>query len=202
MGSVVHLRPDAVARQRESEFTHVVGMLIALGSWGMMFGALFFIYLGLRAQTLSWPPPGLPPLPLRLPIVNTLVIIASSVTLTRALKVLRAGDRRRALALMGATAALGVAFVGLQLLLWRGLWLDGITTSTGTLGTVFYGLTVLHALHVGAGLLVLSYLLAAVWRQGSAHQLMRRAVSLRLCGMFWHFVGAVWILMFIGLFLL
>ena len=202
MGSVVQLRPEALARQRESEFTRVIGMMIALGSWAMMFAALFFVYLGLRAQALAWPPPGLPPLPLVLPGINTLVIIVSSFTLVQALKVLRAGDRRRALRLMGVTFGLGLTFVALQLQLWRGLWLEGITFQTGTLGTVFYGLTILHALHVAAGLLVLGYLWVTVWRQAGGHQLTHSAVSLRLCGMFWHFVGAVWILMFLGLFLL
>lgn len=202
MGSVVQLRPETLAQQRESEFTRVIGMMIALGSWGMMFSALFFVYLGLRSQALSWPPPGLPALPLLLPGINCLVIIASSFTLARALKVLRAGERRRALTLMGVTVGLGLTFVALQLLLWRGLWLEGINFQTGTLGTVFYGLTILHALHVAAGLLVLGYLWMSVWRQAAGHQLTRSAVSLRLCGMFWHFVGAVWLLMFIGLFLL
>ena len=201
MGSVVQLRPDAVVQQRERELTHVIGMMVALGSWTMMFAALFFMYLGLRAQALAWPPPGLPALPLLLPSINTVAIVVSSFTLARALRHLREGERSQALTMMGITAVLGITFVVLQVLLWRGLWLDGITTQTGTLGTVFYGLTVLHAVHVAAGLVVLGFLLMSVWKQASGHQLTRSATTLRLCAMFWHFVDAVWVLMFIGLFL-
>ncbi len=102
---------------------------------------------------------------------------------------------------MSATLVLGLAFVGLQLLLWRNMWAAGLTSSAGTLGTVVYGLTILHALHVAAGIVVLAYLLARVVSgTRGADRLHKRVLSLRLCGMFWHFVDAVWVLMFVGMF--
>jgi heme/copper-type cytochrome/quinol oxidase subunit 3 len=204
MAAVVPLRPAAAAQQRARELTHAVGMAIALGSWAMMFGALFFVYLGLRAQALSWPPPGLGPLPLGLPLANTVVLLASSATLVHAQKRLRAGQRQSALYGLAVTLLLGLGFVALQLLLWRSLWGRGITTSTGTLGTVVYALTSLHALHVAAGIVVLGWLVRTVWRHrtGGAAELERRALTLRLCGMFWHFVDGVWVVMFLGMFVL
>jgi heme/copper-type cytochrome/quinol oxidase subunit 3 len=196
MGSVIELRPQAIAQERQRDLTGAIGMMVALGSWAMMFAALFFVYLGLRSQALAWPPPGLS-LPRLLPAMNTAVILLSSVTLVRALAELRHGRRRPAVALMGATFALGTLFVLLQVLLWRGMWLEGITPATGTLGTVVYALTALHAIHVVAGLLVLGYLLAVALIGG---QMDRRVRTLRLCGMFWHFVDAVWVVMFVGMF--
>lgn len=100
---------------------------------------------------------------------------------------------------MLAAFALGSAFVGLQTLLWWTTWQQGITPSTGTLGTVFYSLTVLHALHVTAGLAVLAYLLGMTL---GGRSMAGRVTTLRLCGMFWHFVGGVWAFMFVGMFLL
>ncbi len=199
MHNVVQLHPPALLEQRRNEQTSAIGMMVALGSWGMMFAALFFMYLGLRAHTLAWPPPGLPALPIALPSLNTVVIGCSSVALVRALRSMREGQRRPASLWMLATFVLGLAFVGLQTLLWWTTWQQGLTPSTGTLGTVFYSLTVLHALHVAAGLAVLAYLLGMTL---GGRSMAERVTTLRLCGMFWHFVGGVWAFMFVGMFLL
>lgn len=198
MSNVVQLDPRAIARERAKETTGAIGMMVALGAWAMMFAALFFAYLGLRAQSRSWPPPGLS-LPLALPALNTVVMVASSVTLSRALKRLREGSRPSAVRWMGTTAVLGSLFVALQIVLWRNLWLDGIDFSTGVVGAVLYALTSLHALHVVGGLVVLGYLLVVALRGA---QLQRKASTLRYCGMYWHFVDAVWVLMFAGMFLI
>jgi len=198
--NVVDLRPAAAAQQRSKELTSAIGMMVALGSWTMMFGALFFVFLALRDQAISWPPPGLE-LPMVLPTVNTVVIVVSSFTLAHALKQLRGGEHRASLRWMLTTFVLGLAFVVLQIVLWRDMWNDGITTSTGTLGTVVYGLTGLHALHVAAGVVVLGYLVAVARRRSSdVPNRQQHVISLRLCGMFWHFVDVVWILMFLGMF--
>ncbi len=201
MATVVELRPEVAAKRRQEELTSSIGMMVALGSWTMMFGALFFIYLALRAQTSSWPPPG-QHLPMVLPAINTAVIIGSSVTLVRALDALRSGKHKGSVMWMSITLGLGILFCVLQLVLWQQMWADGLTTSAGTLGTVVYGLTVLHALHVAAGVLVLAYLLAqALSRARGAERMHKRLLSLRMCGMFWHFVDVVWVLMFVGMFL-
>ena len=201
MATVVELRPQVAAKRRQQELTSSIGMMVALGSWTMMFGALFFMYVSLRAGTTSWPPPG-QHLPFVLPAINTAVIVASSVTLVKALGDLRDGRHRASIAWMSITLGLGVAFVLLQVVLWHNMWVDGLTSSAGALGTVVYGLTVLHALHVVAGVLVLAYLLAqALSSARGADRIHKRMLSLRLCGMFWHFVDAVWVLMFVGMFL-
>lgn len=201
MATVVELRPAIAAARQRNELTSTIGMMVALGSWTMMFGALFFTYLAMRAQTTSWPPPG-QHLPIVLPALNTVVIIGSSLTLVKALQGLRDGRHKQAVSWMSVTLGLGMLFVLLQVVLWRTMWLDGLTSSAGTLGTVVYGLTILHAIHVVAGVVVLAYLLArALGRARGADRMHRQMLSLRLCGMFWHFVDVVWVLMFVGMFL-
>lgn len=199
MANVIELNPAARARQRGTEFTHVVGMVVALASWGMMFACAFFVYFGLRSQEAMWPPVGLPRLPVALPALNTVVIIASSLTLGRALATMRRGGP--AVRWMGVTLGLGLGFVGLQLLLWRNMWLDGVTVATGKVGTVFYGLTGLHAVHVAAGIAVLGYLMFRASRDAKSPYDPTPVVRLRMCGMFWHFVGGVWVFMFLAMFL-
>src|SRR5688572_24518481 len=89
MATVARLRP----RARE-EFTASLGMVIFLASWAMMFAALFFAYAVVRSRALSWPPPGIPALPVALPALNTLVLLASSGTYSMGARSIERGNRR------------------------------------------------------------------------------------------------------------
>lgn len=193
MGSVARIEP----RAREN-FTQSLGMIVALGSWAMMFGALFFVYAALRAGTRVWPPPGLPVLPVGLPLVNTAVLLGSSAALVLGTRAL-AGGRRRALpGWVLAALVLGVVFLALQVVMWRGLWLQGLVPQTGAFASVFYGLTALHAAHVLGGLVVLGVIFVRALRGVYTEHNVNRV---RVAGMFWHFVDVVWILMFVALYL-
>ena len=194
MGAVVELRPRA-----KEDFTSVLGMMIALGAWAMMFGALFFMYAGMRSKALMWPPPGVPRLPVALPAVNTVVLLASSGAIALGVRSLRKGERRALSAWLAVAAVLGATFLALQVVVWRDVWAAGLQPSTGAYGSVFYGLTALHAVHVAAGLLViLLVLVRSLLGKYTEHSVMK----VRLPAMFWHFVDAVWVLMFVSLYLL
>lgn len=194
MGTIVELRP----RARE-DFTYSLGMIIALASWAMMFGGLFFMYLGIRSRALVWPPVGVPRLPLALPAVNTGVLVASSVALAGGVQALRHGRRRALASWIAAAIALGAAFLGLQFVVWRGMWDAGLRPDTGAYGSVFYGLTALHAVHVAAGLVMLLVVFARSLRGVYTEH---NVVRVRVCAMFWHFIDVVWALMFLSLYLL
>ncbi|MCC6558452.1 MAG: heme-copper oxidase subunit III [Polyangiaceae bacterium] len=193
MGTVVDLRP----RARE-DFTRYLGMIIALAAWAMMFGALFFAYVGLRSRAPMWPPMGTPRLPIGLPALNTVVLLGSSVAFSRGVNALRQGRRGALASWVLVTAALGVTFLVLQLVVWRDLWAAGLLPSSGTYGSVFYGLTALHAVHVAAGLIALLVVAARALRGVYTEH---NVVRVRVCGLFWHFVDAVWVLMFFSLYL-
>jgi cytochrome c oxidase subunit 3 len=174
-------------------------MLIFLGSWAMMFAALFFSYGFVRAKSVTWPPPGIPPLPVLLPALNTLILLLSSFTFARGLKELRRGRKRSFPWAVLATFALGALFLGLQFQVWISLWNAGLQTTSGLFGSVFYGLTTIHALHVAVGLLILGWVFVrSLQGRYSEHN----HINIRLCTMFWHFVDGVWVLMFISLYLL
>lgn len=194
MGSVVELRP----RHRE-DFTSSLGMIIFLASWAMMFSALFFSYGYVRARSVTWPPPGFPSLPVALPAVNTLILLASSFTFSRGLHEIKQGRRRALSAWVGATIVLGAVFLALQVVVWRSVSLSGLQFNSGLLGGVFYGLTTFHALHVAVGLLILLWVFARSL-QGAYSE--HKYITIRLCTMFWHFVDVVWILMFVSIYLL
>lgn len=183
----------------ESRRTSFVGMVMALASWTMLFVALFFSYAVLRLNAATWPPDGLAPLPKALPLLNTLVLLLSSCVLhqgTRPDAEEKPGALRRALLF---TMLLGGLFLALQLAVWIPLWQHGFRIdNTGTYGSIFYGLTVFHALHVLAGLLALAVLLpgASAGRYASG-----RSSAVRSSAMFWHFVDVVWVVMFVAVYL-
>lgn len=175
------------------------GMVIFLGSWAMMFAALFFSYAVLRISAPIWPPPGFARLPLGVPAINTLLLLASSRTLSAALGQLERAELQRARRGLSRTIALGAVFVALQCKLWKDLWNEGLHLDSGAYGGTFYLLTVFHVLHVVVGLGLLLRLLAPLVRSVPAAPGRTPAT---LTAMFWHFVGVVWVLTFAALYLL
>ena len=174
-----------------------LGMIIFLGSWAMMFGAMFFAYARLRITSPSWPPFGEDALPLGLPGLNTAVLIVSSVTVHMALRALRGKELSVFRWWMLITLALGSSFMALQLIVWSDLWATGLTLSSGTYGSLFYTLTAFHALHVVVGLGLLVWLAAPSLRRRPRAP---SRSSVRVASMFWHFVDVVWIVMFLAVY--
>ena len=191
--AVVPYRP----RTARSDATAWLGMIIFLGSWSMMFAALFFAYAVLRSRAASWPPLGTPPLPLLLPAANTVVLAASGGALQRGLLSARRGYLAAVAPWVRASLGLGVVFLLLQCSVWAGLWRAGLRPGGGPFPSVFYGLTAFHALHVLVGVGGLSWL---ALRARSRAYGPGRHVALRLWTGFWHFVGVVWLLLFITVF--
>ena len=195
MGSVLPYRPP---RARE-ETTAWLGMVIFLGSWAMMFAALFFAYGYVRTRGGEWPPAGVPRLPTLLPALNTLVLLASSACLQYGIASVRSGGPRLFLALVAALL-LGAVFLALQLWLWNALYSGGLhANSGGSYGSVFYGLTGFHALHVLVGLFGVGLLCRRAYKGEFSPA---KYLPVRLWAMYWHFVGIVWALMFVSVFLL
>jgi len=196
MGDVLRYRPP----RAHEETTAYVGMVIFLASWAMMFAALFFAYGYVRSRAAVWPPPDLPLLPILLPLLNTAVLGGSSAALQLGGWWIARGNVHRLVWALGVAVALGALFLALQVVLWSNLYGQGLRPSTGgPYGSVFYGLTCFHALHVLVGLGGLAWL----WRQGSVGLLSAaRHLPLRLWTMYWHFVGVVWALMLVSIFLI
>lgn len=192
--------PATMTAPRETPRTRVdatLGMLLFIGSWSMAFGTLLLALFVLRQRQPSWPPQGvaLPSFPMA--AAATGVLVLSSVVLAAGVARLRAG--RRAAGAWALALLLGLAFAALQTWLWFDLLDAGRGPSSGTYESLFYGLTWFHAAHVACGLVGLLAVLPGVLsgRYGAQRQSTPRNVAL-----FWHFVDAVWILLFVSLFVL
>lgn len=194
-GRVVALHPE----MEEANLTSVVGMMIFLGSWAMMFLALFFSYMLIRFNAEFWPPAGFEDVPFQMPAVNTVLMVASSFVYHRGWKALNAGKPEVFSRYVMATMGLGLLFMILQGRLWLSLWTGGLELSSGIYGGFFYLLTVFHALHVVVGLTLLGWL----WFQsGRSSGVAKRGVRARVVGLFWHFVDVAWVVTFFLIFVL
>ena len=143
------------------------------------------------------------PLPISLLLVNTLVLLASSATMEMAR---RQVTKRAALAPLEGipgvslnerylpwlplTIVLGFGFVAGQSMAWREMAAHGYYLATTPSSTFVYLATILHAVHVGAGLIAL--LCAAEMAALKASWDARRIV-VDISGWYWHFMGALWI---------
>ena len=194
------LAAEALAEELPEEDTLAQsGMIIFLGSWAMMFAALFFSYAVLRISAPIWPAPGFTRLPLALPALHTALLLASSRTLAIGLARLKRRQLKKTRDALLRTIALGAVFVALQCKVWRDLWTNGLHLDSGAYGGTFYLLTVFHILHVVVGLGLLTRLAAPLLRRAPVAP---RPTLARVTAMFWHFVGAVWLVMFVAVYVL
>ncbi|NKE35975.1 heme-copper oxidase subunit III [Natronococcus sp. JC468] len=171
------------------------GMVLFLATDVMTFSAGFVYYFFVR--TGPWPPGELPTLLSSVVAINTAILILSSLTLHVAHEAIRDGHRRRFLALLGATVALGVIFVGGQLFEYYELLVVEGTGVTDVFGSAFFALTGLHGLHVALGVVLLGIVLVrALAGQFSAD----RHTAVETVAMYWHFVDVVWVFLVVTLY--
>jgi cytochrome c oxidase subunit 3 len=177
-------------------------MKLFLVSLGVLFAASLAAYALVRWQAPAWPPPDAPALPAGL-WFSTLLIIVASVTIQRALTAARR-DRRGALVRdLALTAAIGLAFLILQgfnwLALYRRIAAAPLPPTARLFPFTFYMLTALHALHVLGGLVHLEIVLVRARR---GRYTARHHAGVEYAAMYWHFLDAVWIIMFVAIDLL
>ncbi len=194
VGSVLPYRPP----NAKQESTATVGMVVFLCSWAMLFAALFFAYSFVRARAGMWPPPGVKPVDAALPALNTFVIALSSAVLQWAVRSVKRAQLRRLGISLVAASLLAALFMALQWKMWTGLGLS-VPGEAGMYGSVIFGLCGFHALHVlvGFGGLV-SLSVRAFKGEFSA----TKFLPIRMWTLYWHFVGVIWALMFVSVFVL
>jgi cytochrome c oxidase subunit 3/cytochrome o ubiquinol oxidase subunit 3 len=132
---------------------------------------------------------------LHVPVLFTICLLSSSLTIHLAVRALRK-TRTSAFAWWWfLTLLLGSAFMAGTALEWRRLIYDeGLTIQTNLFGTTYYSLVGLHAFHVLMGLLALTtvFLFALLGKVQTEH-----TVRVDTLALYWHFVDTVWVVVFL-----
>lgn len=154
--------------------------------------ALFIASYAMRMDANDWHPLAMP---WQL-WLSTLLLISGSAALQLASRLARGADWRRArtLLLMGGIAAL--AFMCVQLWAWQALLAVQVRPTGNPAGSFFYLLTAMHGLHVTGGLLAWSMVARRTWQYQVPSAVQGLAWKIRLCARYWHFLLAVWLLLF------
>lgn len=138
--------------------------------------------------------------PWHLPLLNTVLLVASSVTITFAHHALKA-DKRQALTLwLAATIVLGLVFLFFQGEEYVEAYkqLD-LTLQSGIYGTTFFLLTGFHGAHVTLGTLMLIVMLVRILKGHFDHE---RHFAFEATSWYWHFVDVVWLGLFFMVYIL
>jgi cytochrome c oxidase subunit 3/cytochrome o ubiquinol oxidase subunit 3 len=169
-----------------------VGMACLILTESSFFAIFVVAYLFYIGKSLNGP---FPSDVLELPILNTICLLSSSVTIVVALRALRAGKTSTFSAWLFLTILLGLEFLIGTGVEWYGLIVHhGLWIGTNLFGTTFYSLVGFHALHVFVGLSLLSLVL--IFALGG-HLKAEHAERTEILSWYWHFVDTVWIVVFI-----
>lgn len=182
------------AQEREMKlFQNNVAMTVTLISFGMLFATVFLGYFLVRFNTPVWPPVEIQGMPKLLPFLSTLVMGLSSFTYYKMEKV---SAQRKQFWIF--TTLLGFAFLVLQAVLWKELKAAGVLVGNGMVPSMVYGFTWLHAGHIVLGIIALMWIGHLIFRRPEAVT----EIKLINVGKFWHFLGVVWFMMYLMMFVL
>ncbi len=167
-------------------------MWVALAAIVMMFTALVSAYIVLASSD-GWRSI---PFPRQL-WLSTAAILGSSFALKNSLGYLKKAENDSFRRWLNFTFVLGLAFLGSQLIAWKQMTGQGLQVANNA-RALFYVLTGLHGVHVIGGIAALSYLLLrkhALPVEGEAA--LKRQTVASVVGLYWHFMGALWIFLFL-----
>ena len=172
------------------------GMVLFIASEVMFFAAFFWAYFNASLFPTDaiggvWPPKTIHTFdPLSLPLLNTLILLTSGVTVTWAHHALREGDRQGMLQGLAITILLGLSFTGVQAFEYSHAafhFKDGIYPSTFFMATGF------HGFHVIIGT---TFLIVCFFRARAGHFKPDHHFGFEAAAWYWHFVDVVWLFLF------
>jgi cytochrome c oxidase subunit 3 len=157
---------------------------------------LFLVAFILRSQIPDWQPLTEPMAPLAQTgslWLNSLFLIAASIGLQWARVAARRGHGKTTVVAFILGGALAIAFLAGQFWVWQQFAAQGYLLASNPANSFFYLLTGLHALHLLGGLIA--------WARTLSKLLLREPVqslstSVELCAIYWHYLLALWLLLF------
>ena len=135
-----------------------------------------------------------------LPLVNTMLLLSSGVTITLAHHALRAARRPALMFWLGATIVLGASFLYFQATEYHEAYTElNLTLGSGIYGSTFFMLTGFHGMHVTLGAIMLT----VIWlRCAKGHFSKDHHFAFEAVAWYWHFVDVVWLGLFLFVYVL
>ena len=177
-----------------------MGVALFIVSEALFFLAIFWAFfhsalsptVELGAQ---WPPMGIEAInPFELPLLNTVILLSSGVTVTYAHHSLIQGNRSGTLYGLVATVLLAVVFTYFQGVEYT---VSSFTISDGAFGSCFYFATGFHGIHVMIGT---AFIAVGLWRVLAYHSTENHHLGLESGILYWHFVDVVWLFLFVSIY--
>ena len=183
---------DSGSSESEAEFfSGRLGVWLVMAGVGMIFFAFIATYVFMQLDADTWPPSGGARLPKGMGY-GTLIIAFSSLSVGLGQGAIRRGARQRFFLCFGVAITFGALFCVMQTWFWYCLLDAGLGLGGNRFTSSYFALTALHVAHVLGGLAYLAFALWSVFRRAD-HEIVDNAA------MFWHFVGFIWLVLFLVL---
>jgi cytochrome c oxidase subunit I+III len=179
-----------VARQRVAQPNGWWGMALFLCAEATLFGTLIATYFYLDFNAHQWPPPGVKPPSVVLPLVATGVLVALTVPLWLTVRCARAGRRGQVIALLSLALVVQLCYLALQILLFRHD-LQHFTPQQSAYGSIYFTLLAAHHAHVLLGILLDLTVLGFVTIRGLTNYWL---IGVRGLALYWYVVNALAVL--------
>ena len=177
-----------------------MGVALFIVSEALFFLAIFWAFFhSALSPTIElgakWPPMGIDSInPFELPLLNTIILLSSGVTITYSHHSLIQGNRSGALYGAMYTIILAVIFTAFQGIEYS---VSSFTISDGTYSSCFYFGTGFHGLHVIIGT---AFLAVGFWRILAYHLTENHHLGFESAILYWHFVDVVWLFLYISVY--
>ncbi len=177
-----------------------MGVALFIASEALFFLGIFWAFFhSALSPTVElggqWPPKGIDAVnPFELPLLNTVILLSSGVTVTYAHHSLIQGNRSGALYGLIFTIILAIIFTVLQGVEYA---VSSFTMSDGVFGSCFYFATGFHGIHVMIGTAFIS---VGLWRILAYHSTENHHLGFEASILYWHFVDVVWLFLFVSLY--
>jgi len=177
-----------------------LGMWIFVFTELILFGGLFVAYGMYRAMFPQDFHHASGELNVTLGVINTLVLLTSSLTIAMSITAIRLGKKVQAMALLSTTAVFGCVFLVNKFFEWKAKIHHGIFPGSPLLAqrhhgealffSLYYGMTGLHGLHVTVGVILMVIMLVFLARNKIRQD---DFIKLENTGLYWHLVDVIWI---------
>lgn len=165
-----------------------VALWVFLGVASSLF-VLFASAYAMRLSLTDWSPLPRP----RWLLVNTAFLLGASLAMEWTVHAARRADNGQVRRGLAASGLLSFAFLAGQLYVWKQFHDAGFLLASSAATAFFYLFTAVHGLHVLGGLVAWARATRRAWRGTDAA---RMRLACELCATYWHYLLAVWVLMY------